>query len=194
MINLQYLDTSNNMLSGSIPQELGSCNKLISLKTSHNSLSGDLPLTIGNLGKLQILLDVSNNKLTGSLTAQLGNLVMLEVLNLSRNEFNGSILSSFASMVSLATLDVSYNDLEGVIPTGLLLRNASSEWFLRNKDLCGNLSGLPTCSSTLFTGRHIGRIHNMPLSIFIPVCTVILLVQLRLFTRGDQKEPQPLIE
>ncbi|KAL6839048.1 hypothetical protein ACP4OV_031102 [Aristida adscensionis] len=178
MRNLQYLDISMNKLSGSIPQDLGSCTTLRSLILNHNSLSGDMPITIGNLGSLQIVLDVSNNKLTGKLPSQLGNLVMLEVLNISHNEFDGSIPSSFASMVSLSTLDVSYNNLEGPIPMGQLFHNASARWFLHNKGLCGNISGLPTCSSTPITEHHKGRTSKLVLTISISVCIFIILATL----------------
>ncbi|CAL5089381.1 unnamed protein product [Urochloa decumbens] len=176
MRNLQYLDISANKLSGSVPQELGSCTKLISLMINDNSLSGDLPMTIGNLRGLQIVLDVSNNKLTGKLPAELGNLVVLEVLNLSHNQFSGSIPSSIGSMTSLSTFDVSYNNLEGPLPTGRLFHNASAKWFVHNKGLCGNISGLPTCSSTPIVEYHKAtRNHSLELAVSIPVCIVIVL-------------------
>ncbi|CAO2208966.1 unnamed protein product [Urochloa humidicola] len=173
--NLQYLDISANKMSGSIPQELGSCTKLVSLRINDNNLSGHLPTTIGSLGGLQMLLDVSNNKLTGKLPAELRNLVMLEVLNLSHNQFSGNIPSSIGSMVSLLTLDVSYNDLEGRLPTGRLFQNASAKWFLHNKDLCGNISGMPACSSTPIKEYHKARIHHLALVASIPVCIIIIL-------------------
>ncbi|CAL4951605.1 unnamed protein product [Urochloa decumbens] len=172
---LQYLDISANKMSGSIPQELGSCTKLVSLRTNDNNLSGHLPRTIGSLGELQMVLDVSNNKLTGKLPVELGNLVMLEVLNLSHNQFSGNIPSSIGSMISLSTLDVSYNDLEGRLPTGRLFQNASAKWFLHNKDLCGNISGLPACSSTPIKEYHKARIHHLALVSSIPVCVIIIL-------------------
>jgi Leucine-rich repeat (LRR) protein len=175
MKNLQYLDISANKLSGSIPRELGTCTKIISLRINDNNLSGHLPTTIGRLRGIQMLLDVSNNKLMGKLPAELGNLVMLEVLNLSHNQFDGSIPSSIGSMVSLSTLDVSYNDLEGPLSTGRLFQNASVKWFLHNKGLCGNISGLPACSSTPIKEYHKARILRLLLVACIPVCIVIIL-------------------
>jgi Leucine-rich repeat (LRR) protein len=175
MKNLQYLDISANKLSGSIPRELGTCTKIISLRINDNNLSGHLPTTIGRLRGIQMLLDVSNNKLMGKLPAELGNLVMLEVLNLSHNQFDGSIPSSIGSMVSLSTLDVSYNDLEGPLSTGRLFQNASVKWFLHNKGLCGNISGLPACSSTPIKEYHKARILRFLLVACIPVCIVIIL-------------------
>ncbi|XP_062188902.1 MDIS1-interacting receptor like kinase 2-like [Phragmites australis] len=190
MRNLQYLDISINNLSGLIPQELGSCTKLLSLKINHNSLSGDLPMTIGNLERLQIVLDVSSNKLTGGLPAQLGNLAILEFFNLSHNQFNGSIPTSFASMVSLSTLDVSYNNLEGPIPTGRLLQNASIGWFLHNKGLCGNLSGLPICPSTPTTNHYKGK-NSLVLAISIPVGIVIIIIATSVVIMIIHKKKRP---
>ncbi|KAL6639042.1 hypothetical protein ACP70R_022772 [Stipagrostis hirtigluma subsp. patula] len=174
MRNLQYLDISMNKLSGLIPHELGSCMNLISLRINHNSLSGYLPVSIGNLVNLQIVFDISNNNLTGSIPAQLRNLEKLELLNLSHNQFNGSIPSFFANMISLSTLDVSYNNLEGPLPTGGLFNNTLREWFIHNKGLCGNLSGLPTCSPTMMD-QHKRNVHNLLLFILIPVCIVVVL-------------------
>ncbi|KAF8711555.1 hypothetical protein HU200_029000 [Digitaria exilis] len=175
MSKLQHLDIYMNNLSGSIPNELGSCTELIFLRLDGNSLSGYLPATLGNLWKLQIVLDVSNNKLIGGLPAELGNLQLLELLNLSHNEFNGSIPSSFSGMVSLSTFDVSYNDLEGPLPTGRLFSNAPIAWFLHNSGLCGNVTGLPACSSSPTIGHQRGRILSLVLAITIPLCIVTIL-------------------
>lgn len=145
--DLEYLDVSRNSLSGPIPEELGRCTKLQLLTINNNHFSGNLPATIGNLASIQIMLDVSNNKLDGLLPQDFGRMQMLEFLNLSHNQFTGRIPTSFASMVSLSTLDASYNNLEGPLPAGRLFQNASASWFLNNKGLCGNLSGLPSCYS-----------------------------------------------
>jgi Leucine-rich repeat (LRR) protein len=138
-------------------------------------------------------LDVSNNKLTGKLPAELGNLVMLEVLNLSHNQFSGSIPSSIGSMASLSTLDVSYNDLEGPLPAGGLFQNASAKWFLHNKGLCGNISGLPTCSAPI-KEYHKSRIHKLLLVASIPMCIVVILsIVVLVMIRRKRKRPQIIV-
>ncbi|CAN6223108.1 unnamed protein product [Urochloa humidicola] len=175
MSNLQFLDISMNKFNGSIPQELGSCTELLSLLINHNSLSGELPVSLGNLENLQLMLDLSNNNFTGGLPVQLGSLVKLEVLNLSRNQFDGIIPPSFADMASLSALDVSYNNLEGPLPIGTLFHNASIGWFLHNKGLCGNLSGLPTCASAIDLEHHSRRIRRLAIAISIPLCVVAVL-------------------
>ncbi|OEL15931.1 MDIS1-interacting receptor like kinase 2 [Dichanthelium oligosanthes] len=124
-----------------------------------------------------IVLDVSNNKLTGRIPVEFGKLQQLELLNLSHNQFTGTIPSSIGSMDSLTTLDVSYNSLEGALPTGRLFHNASIGWFLHNKGLCGNLSGLPLCSSTPIMEHHQEGIHRLlVLAISIPVCIAIMIL------------------
>uniref|UniRef100_A0A8R7JUR3 non-specific serine/threonine protein kinase n=1 Tax=Triticum urartu TaxID=4572 RepID=A0A8R7JUR3_TRIUA len=137
------------------------------------------------------MLDVSNNNLSGVLPQQLGKLQMLEFLNLSHNQFSGSIPSSFASMVSLSMLDVSYNDLEGPVPTRLL-QNASTSWFLPNKGLCGNLSGLPPCYSTPVAAQKKGKILGLLLPIvlvmgFIIVAAIVVIIILTRKKRNPQE-------
>uniref|UniRef100_K4AJ20 non-specific serine/threonine protein kinase n=1 Tax=Setaria italica TaxID=4555 RepID=K4AJ20_SETIT len=171
--NLVYLDLSGNSLSGSIPNELGDCITLQSLKINNNNLTGNLPAAIGNLASLQIMLDVSNHKLSGGLPLQLEKLDMLEYL-LSHNMFSGSIPPSLTSLGSLSTFDVSYNNLEGSIPAGRLLQNASVNWFLHNKGLCGNLSGLQPCYSTQLSGRQKRKLLSLVLPVALVVCSTII--------------------
>ncbi|XP_045088195.1 leucine-rich repeat receptor-like serine/threonine-protein kinase At1g17230 [Aegilops tauschii subsp. strangulata] len=187
--NLGYLDISGNKLSGLIPAELGACVKLQSLKINGNNFSGSLTGVIGNLAGLQIMLDVSNNNLSGSLPQQLGKLEMLELLNLSHNQFSGSIPSSFASMVSLSTLDMSYNELEGPVPTTRLLQNALASWFLPNKGLCGNISGLPHCYSTPAANHHKRKILGwiFPTVLVVALGIVVAFVVMILLSCNKRK-------
>nr|XP_040249063.1 probable leucine-rich repeat receptor-like protein kinase At1g35710 [Aegilops tauschii subsp. strangulata] len=189
--SLGYLDISRNRLSGLIPEELGGCMKLQSLKINNNNFSGSLPGAIGNLAGLQIMLDVSNNNLSGVLPQQLGKLQMLEFLNLSHNQFSGSIPSSFASMVSLSALDVSYNNLEGLVPTVRLLQNASASWFLPNKGLCGNFSGLPPCYSTPATAHKKGKILGLLLPIVLVMgFSIVAAIVVIIILTHKKRKPQ----
>ena len=92
-------------------------------------------------------------------------------------------------MVSLSTLDVSYNDLEGPVPTAPLLQNASASWFLPNKGLCGNLSGLPPCYSTPVAGHHKRKILGLLLPIVLVMGFVIVaaIVVIIILTRKKRK-------
>ncbi|KAF6981633.1 hypothetical protein CFC21_000090 [Triticum aestivum] len=187
--NLELLDISWNRLSGLIPEELGACMKLHSLKINNNNFNGSLPGVVGNLASLQIMLDVSNNKLSGVLPQQLGKLGMLEFLNLSHNKFNGGIPSSFASMGSLSILDVSYNDLKGPVPTTRPFQNASASWFIPNKGLCGNISGLPPCYSIPVASHHEQKILGLLLSVVLVVgfSIVAAIVVIIMISRNNRK-------
>jgi len=187
--DLGYLDISGNRVSGPIPEDIGGCMKLLSLKINDNNFSGSLPGTIGNLAGLQIILDVSNNNFSGVLPQQLGKLEMLEFLNLSHNQFSGNIPSSFASMASLSTLDVSDNDLGGPIPSTRLLQNASASWFLPNKGMCGNLSGLPSCTSTPVAGHHKLKtlVYLLPIALVVAFGFVAAIVVIIMLSRNKRK-------
>ncbi|XP_076941341.1 receptor-like protein EIX2 [Bidens hawaiensis] len=110
--NIQYLDLSDNELTGPIPTFPG---KLIELSLKFNNLSGSIPNSLGNLRLLQIL-DLSGNKLTGPIPAFLGKLTELY---LSFNYLNGSIPESFGRLAALTRLFLGYNDLSGTIPVSI---------------------------------------------------------------------------
>jgi len=67
-------------------------------------------------------------------------------------------------------LDVSYNYLEGPLPEGLVHKNASVNWFLHNRGLCGNLTGLPICYSAVATVS-----HKKPKLIVILLPTIVIV-------------------
>ncbi|XP_030535034.1 systemin receptor SR160 [Rhodamnia argentea] len=115
-----FLDISHNMLSGSIPKEIGSMFYLYILNLGHNNISGPIPPEIGYLHTVNIL-DLSNNELEGGIPGTLSKLSMLTEINLSNNRLTGSIPE---------------NGQMGTLP-------ASS--FMNNTGLCG--IPLPPCSS-----------------------------------------------
>ncbi|XP_039136834.1 receptor-like protein EIX2 [Dioscorea cayenensis subsp. rotundata] len=87
---LIFIDLSNNMLSGEIPEELGQLSSLQSLNLSRNQLSGQLSEKIGQLRWLEVL-DLSVNNLSGVIPPTMTNLTSLNHLNLSYNNFFGKI-------------------------------------------------------------------------------------------------------
>ncbi|EOY13302.1 Receptor like protein 33 [Theobroma cacao] len=85
-----FMDFSNNLFCGQIPEELGELISLQGLNLSHNNLTGLISPTIGNMIALESL-DLSSNRLGGRIPSQLTNLTFLEVLNLSQNDLVGPI-------------------------------------------------------------------------------------------------------
>jgi Leucine-rich repeat (LRR) protein len=83
--NLEELNVSHNLLTGSIQSQIGQLSNLKIFNASDNLMTG-VPAEIGRLQKLEVL-NLSNNQLTG-LPNELGNLKNLKTLNLSGNQYS----------------------------------------------------------------------------------------------------------
>jgi hypothetical protein len=66
LTSLELLDLSDNDLKGSIPSDIGSLLHLKRLRISYNSLIGEIPQNISSLEHLE-LLHLHSNRLTGSM-------------------------------------------------------------------------------------------------------------------------------
>lgn len=136
--------------SGSIPPTIQQCKKLYELRLSENLLTGSIPSEIGSLTELQVILDLSRNHLSGEIPSSLGKLLKLERLNLSFNHLQGDIPSSLGKLTSLDMLNMSNNHLQGELPPTFSGFPVSS--FSGNDKLCGPpLSSSCTGSAA---GRH----------------------------------------
>ncbi|XP_042479867.1 receptor-like protein 9DC3 [Macadamia integrifolia] len=114
--NLDFLDLSNNQLSGTVPTCLDSSNLRV-LKLESNKLIGNIPLSICNARYLNIL-DLSKNFLSGTIPTCLGN-INLGVLNLESNKLHGPIPPAFKDGCTLHTLKLNNNTLQGKVPRSL---------------------------------------------------------------------------
>ena len=124
------LSLQDNLLSDSLPPELGRLTELRWLDLSYNHLSGPLPPELGQLANLEEL-DLNWNYLSGSLPPELGRLLKLEELYLSNNRLCGPLPPELGRLDRLEIVDLSRNDLTGRVP---------SEWLknLTGVDLSGN--------------------------------------------------------
>ncbi|XP_072973889.1 probable inactive receptor kinase At5g10020 [Typha angustifolia] len=95
---------------------LPSYTHLESLDMSSNSLSGPLPPEIGSMQRLK-LLNLGTNDLSGEIPSEISKLGGLEFLDLSNNHFTGRIPDM--PQPGLKVLNVSYNDLSGIVPPSL---------------------------------------------------------------------------
>ncbi|CAB9509896.1 LRR receptor-like serine threonine-protein kinase [Seminavis robusta] len=136
---------SQNLLTGSIPTELGRFAEGVRLDLTHNSLTGAIPSELGLLSNL-LWLGLSENQLQGQIPSELGLLSNTKYLLLHQNDLTGSLpheLGSLVSHGSLTGLTINSTGVTGTMPEELcrLGRWNGSSWeglaFDCSEDLCG---------------------------------------------------------
>ncbi|KAL6195529.1 hypothetical protein ACLB2K_031148 [Fragaria x ananassa] len=130
------LNLSQNFLSGPLPSELGSLERVVTIDLSDNALSGDIPGSIGKCKSLERLL-MSRNRFSGPIPNGVGELRGLEFLDLSSNQLSSSIPENFQDLHALQYLNLSFNHLEGVIPNGgVFVKNFTNVHLEGNPEIC----------------------------------------------------------
>nr|XP_043625435.1 receptor-like protein 9DC3 [Erigeron canadensis] len=163
MINVAYLDLSNNEIHGDVPDWAGEIggNALSHLNLSHNSITslpqfqwnrledldlqsnmiqGPFPLSICNMSYLYYL-DMSHNSFGGSIPQCLRDISGLQLIDLRTNHFHGTIPSFCENHTDIRGLFLNGNRLQGALPTSL----PSCEWLeildVGNNHLNGTFPG-----------------------------------------------------
>ncbi|KAJ7967995.1 putative Leucine-rich receptor-like protein kinase family protein [Quillaja saponaria] len=114
--SLQFLNISNNQLSGSLNWHYSSLENLEVFDAYNNNFTGLLPMRILSLTKLKHL-DLGGNFFYGKIPESYGNLVELEYLSLAGNDLNGKIPGEFGNLTKLREIYLGYyNVYEGGIP------------------------------------------------------------------------------
>ena len=88
------LNLDDNLLTGSIPDQIGDLVNLNQLFLRNNQLTGEIPTTIGNLSNLEYLW-LSHNQLSGEIPSELYNLNLDEMGLNSNNLSDISCLKHF---------------------------------------------------------------------------------------------------
>ncbi|KAK6138289.1 hypothetical protein DH2020_027980 [Rehmannia glutinosa] len=108
---LEYLDLSENQLSGGLTRQFGEFKSLRYLSLGENSLCGEIPKNLGNLSSLEYL-SLGSNKLTGNLPESMGQIYNLKQLYVNDNMLEGIVTEThFAHLSNLTELLASGNNL-----------------------------------------------------------------------------------
>jgi len=150
LTNLQRLVLPYNQLT-SIPPQLGNLSNLERLQLKSNRLTS-IPTELGNLSDLEDL-DLSSNLLTGSIPSTLGNLSNLQFLYLYENQLTGSIPSALGNMSNLQHLYLYENQLTGSIPSALGNMSNLQHLYLYENQLTGSIP------STLSNMSNLQRLY-----------------------------------
>ncbi|KAF7830962.1 putative LRR receptor-like serine/threonine-protein kinase [Senna tora] len=172
------LSLSRNLLTGSLPHEIGNLHNVETLDLSENHLSGEIPSAIASCISLEYLY-LQGNFFQGKIPSTLTSLKGLLDLDLSRNNLLGEIPKDLVKLPSSMNLNLSFNNLEGEVPKEGVFSNASAISVSRNGLLCGGvmelkLSPCPTTKS----GKH----HSSKLTITIASVIGSLLLLSSLLT------------
>ena len=89
--SLKFLDLSNTMFSGELPDSIGSLKSLKRLNLQYCNFTGSIPTSLGSLIQITHLILLFNN-FTGPIPTSLGNLTQMTYLDLAHNSFRGEIL------------------------------------------------------------------------------------------------------
>ncbi|ESQ31786.1 hypothetical protein EUTSA_v10003570mg [Eutrema salsugineum] len=154
--NLQIFSASFSDLIGEIPNYVG-CKSFYRIELQGNSLNGTIPWDIGHCEKL-LCLNLSRNHFSGIIPWEISTLPSIADVDLSHNLLTGTIPSDFGSSKTITTFNVSYNQLIGPIPSGSFA-HLNPSFFSSNEGLCGDAVARP-CNSDTARESDLDAHHN----------------------------------
>ncbi|KAE8801912.1 putative receptor-like protein kinase [Hordeum vulgare] len=168
-----FMLLGHNLLSGTLPSEIGNLKNLGVLDFASNNISGEIPASIGECQSLQHL-NISGNSLQGKIPSSMEQLKGLLVLDLSSNNLSGSIPQFLGNLKGISALNLSLNNFEGEVPKHGVFLNATAISITGNEGLCGGIPQLklPPCSN------HTTKKASRKLVVIISICSATLFITL----------------
>ncbi|CAK9213806.1 unnamed protein product [Sphagnum troendelagicum] len=119
LAKLQILQSDNNQLNGSLPQQLANVVSLHEVLMGGNSLCGPIPSTFGTQMVYLENSNLSPNLLSGSIPPSICSLKMLQILDVHGNSLNQSLPLNPTQLMALEILSLSSNQFSSSIPAGM---------------------------------------------------------------------------
>ncbi|KAL2453758.1 Leucine-rich repeat protein kinase family protein [Abeliophyllum distichum] len=163
--NARHFHLSNNLLSGSIPDQLFSSNmKLIHTIFDHNQLSGNIPSTLGSVKTLEII-RLDWNFFDGSVPPNLSNLTNMNELYLSNNKFTGN-MPNLTGMNFLHYVDLSNNSFDASgVPQWITSLQSLTTLMMENTQLQGQIPvdffRLPQLETVVLSNNNVSGVLNI---------------------------------
>ncbi|XP_038684019.1 leucine-rich repeat receptor-like protein kinase TDR [Tripterygium wilfordii] len=156
--NLQIFTASLSNLIGEIPDFVG-CGSVYKIELQGNSLNGTIPWDIGHCEKL-LSLNFSGNTLSGIIPREISTLPSITEVDLSHNLLSGTIPSNFANCSTIESFNVAYNMLTGPIPSGgAIFGSLHPSSFSGNEGLCGGVLSKPCATADTFSAGEV-EVHR----------------------------------
>jgi hypothetical protein len=136
--SLVVIDLTMNQITGTLSSELGLLTALTNLYLDKNAFTGTVPSELGSLKALKWL-NVGVNQLTGTVPTELGSLTALTFLSLGTNAMRGTVPTELGSLISLTELYIDKNSFTGTVPSELGLLTALKWSYLSDTFLNGTV-------------------------------------------------------
>ncbi|CAA7027791.1 unnamed protein product [Microthlaspi erraticum] len=146
--NLNDLSLGKNLITGSIPHNIGNLINLQEFAIGGNMLTGPIPTSIGKILGLRLLY-LHTNRFSGEIPSSIGNLTWLENLDVANNSLEGTIPQSIGNCSSMLHLKIASNKLNGTIPREVLEIRSLIHLSMSNNYLIGSVP------------KDIGRLENL---------------------------------
>ena len=148
---LTTFESTQNPLTGSIPDRLFDFLQLSTFSVAKSKLTGTIPSDIGRLTLLKTLYLYENFYFseTNRLPSEIGKLDLLERLSVSNSVVGGTVPEEFANLSSLQTLGIGRTSQTGSIPEGMC-EIAGLENILHSPGMNCSCSG-DVCELTILT-------------------------------------------
>eukprot|EP00547_Thalassionema_nitzschioides_P018130 CAMPEP_0194236700 /NCGR_PEP_ID=MMETSP0158-20130606/3892_1 /TAXON_ID=33649 /ORGANISM="Thalassionema nitzschioides, Strain L26-B" /LENGTH=376 /DNA_ID=CAMNT_0038970527 /DNA_START=560 /DNA_END=1690 /DNA_ORIENTATION=- len=141
-VMLTDIDLDENNLHGPLPEELFGASSLQNIIMDSNVLTGTIPSNVGYLTNLKII-DLDDNKLEGELPEEFFSITSLEIVDLNTNKFTGTLSSNIKNLVNIRFLQLDQNNMSGDLPTHEILELENLfALTLENNDFTGSLEDI----------------------------------------------------